>query len=72
MNNKLPKIVIHLNDEFCPNSKNYYDLDGECEINDKFFSNKNFNKKIFINIYKDGFNPLTKIKIKKLKFKKYF
>ena len=48
MNNKLPKIVIHLNDEFCPNSKNYYDLDGECEINDKFFSNKNFNKK---NIY---------------------
>ena len=29
-------------------------------------------KKIFINIYKDGFNPLTKIKIKKLKFKKVF
>ena len=73
MKNKLPKIVIHLNDEFCPNGKNYYDLDGECEINDKFFSNKNFNKKkIFINIYKDGFNPLTKIKIKKLKFKKVF
>ena len=72
-NKKLPKVAIHLNDEFCSEDKNFYDLNYKDIIVDKFFKLNYFNKKrIKKNIYTEGFNPIAKKKIKDLKIKKIF
>ena len=72
-NKRLPKVAIHLNDEFCSENKNFYDLSYKDIIVDKFFKLNYFNKKkIEKNIYTEGFNPIAKKKIKDLKIKKIF